>query len=103
MALTPEPVVLASASSARAALLRAAGIDFTIEPADIDEDRTKRDSRRAGASATDCARELAREKAINVSRRRPQALVIGGDQLLAIGTEWFDKPGDLAADDQRLR
>ena len=33
MASTPERIILASASTARAALLRAAGVDFTIEPA----------------------------------------------------------------------
>jgi septum formation protein len=38
---------------------------------------------------------LATEKACAVSRRDPEALVIGADQLLACGTEWLDKPRDL--------
>jgi septum formation protein len=103
MASTPERVVLASASTARAALLRAAGIDFAIEPADIDETGLKDDSRRAGGSAIDCAAALAWAKAVHVSNRDRKALVIGGDQLLAMGSQWFDKPRDLSEAADHLR
>lgn len=97
MAPTAEPLILASASTARAALLRAAGVAFAVEPAAIDEAGLKRTAREAGHSAMECAVGLAVEKALCVSRRHPTALVIGGDQILAAGTEWFDKPSDLAA------
>ena len=90
-----EPVILASASTARAALLRAAGVDFTIVPAQIDEAPLKHAAKRAGISATECAIALAIEKARYVSHRAPRALVIGADQILASGAEWLDKPGDL--------
>lgn len=96
MAATVERLILASASPARAALLRAAGIDFTIEPADIDEARLKREMRQAGDSALDCALALAMEKAGVISGRSRAALVVGADQILAAGAEWFDKPRDLA-------
>lgn len=96
MAATPERVVLASASTARAALLRAAGIGFAVEPAAIDESRLKDNARRAGDPPIRCALALAAEKACAVSRRHPEALVIGGDQLLAAGADWFEKPRDLA-------
>src|SRR5437763_10159077 len=96
MAATAKRIILASASAARAALLEAAGVDFAIEPAAVDEARLKRASRQAGDSAISCASALAAEKAYIISRRHPKALVIGADQILAIGTEWFDKPGDLA-------
>jgi Maf-like protein len=86
MAPTAEPIVLASASTARAALLRAAGVDFSIEPATVDEARLKRGSRWAGESAIDCARSLANAKAHCISIRHPTALVIGADQILASGS-----------------
>src|ERR1700676_1993945 len=95
MAATPEPVILASASAARAALLRAAGVDFLVEPAAVDEARLKRAARAAGDSAIECAMALATEKACCISPRHPAALVIGGDQILVAGTEWFDKPAHL--------
>src|SRR5436853_2371550 len=90
----PEPLILASASSARAALLRAAGIRFEIEPAEIDEGRIKRLARVTGDTAIACALALAVEKARAVSARNPGALVIGADQILVTGEDWFDKPAD---------
>ena len=100
MVLPPETtpsgrIVLASSSAARAALLRAAGVDFAIEPAAIDEVATKQEARRSGESAVACAIVLATEKACAVSRRDPAALVIGADQVLVSGVEWLDKPNDL--------
>ncbi len=62
----------------------------------------KQRARQAGDSAIDCAIALATEKACHVSRRFPTALVIGADQILAAGSEWFDKPGDLAAAREQL-
>ncbi|MFZ2008221.1 MAG: nucleoside triphosphate pyrophosphatase [Stellaceae bacterium] len=103
MALTPETLILASASSARAAMLRAAGVEFDIEPADVDEAGIKRERREAGRDAVACALALAEEKARSVAARHPSALVIGGDQILVAGNEWFDKPADLAAAATQLR
>lgn len=103
MALTPRPIVLASASTARAALLRDAGIDFTTDPADIDETAIKCEHRTRGADAEACALALAAAKAAVVARRHPEALVIGADQLLVCGGKWFDKPRDLAEAAEHLR
>jgi septum formation protein len=91
MALTPERLILASASTARAAVLRAAGLASAI-----DEGAVKRDMRAAGRPVITCAGALAAAKSQAVSRRFPAALVIGGDQLLVCGDEWFDKPRNLA-------
>lgn len=99
----PERVILASASSARAALLRAAGIDFGIDPALIDEARIKRLARATDDTPAACAMALAVEKARIVSARHPEALVIGADQILVAGDEWFDKPGNLDAARAQLR
>jgi septum formation protein len=96
MVATAEPIILASASAARAMLLRAAAIDFSVEPATIDEAQLKRAARKISDSALGCASALATAKACFVSRRHPEALVIGADQILAAGMEWFDKPGNLA-------
>lgn len=90
----PEPIVLASASTARAALLRAAGVAVEIECAALDEDEIKIAFRREGRSATDCATALAEAKAKRVAQRRAGALVIGADQILSCEGVWFDKPKD---------
>jgi septum formation protein len=98
-----EPIILASASVTRARLLEAAGVAFSIEPADIDETAIKRAAREAGRSAMTCALALATEKALHVSRRHPETLVIGADQILLAGDEWLDKPGSLAEARAQLR
>jgi len=102
MASTPE-LILASASTARAALLRAAGVPLAIEPADIDEAIIKREHRETGRDALACAAALAEAKARAVAARYKEVLVIGADQILVADDEWFDKPGDLTAAAAQLR
>jgi len=98
-----ERLILASASTARAALLAGAGLDFTIVPSAFDEDAVKREALRRGDSPVTCVELLAVAKASAVSRLHPGALVIGADQLLATDTCWFDKPRDLEAARGQLR
>jgi septum formation protein len=97
-----KPLVLASASAARSRLLREAGVTVVVDPADLDEGALKAAHAEAGASPGDCAMALAICKARTVAGRHPGALVIGADQLLALGDEWFDKPRDLPAARQQL-
>ena len=92
-----ETLILASASSSRAALLTAAGVDFRVEPAGIDETALKRVCRDQRRTPAECALALAEAKAQSVSRRHQRALIIGADQILVCDGEWFDKPADLAA------
>ena len=97
--LGKDPLVLASQSKARQALLANAGIAFESDPADIDE-RTVQES--SGLLAPgDVAGCLAREKAKSVSIRRPARFVLGADQTLAQGGRIFNKPaGRVQAADQ---
>ena len=88
------PLVLASAAAARAAMLRAAGVAFSIEPARVDEGAVKDAMRAEDPDGRETARMLAALKARRVSASAPGAFVIGGDQLLVCGDEWFDKPVD---------
>ncbi|MGQ0676951.1 MAG: Maf family protein [Rhodospirillales bacterium] len=90
---------LASASKARAALLRQAGIEPRIEPAGIDEGEIKASLRARGADAAQAVEALAELKATRVSRRHAGALVLGADQMLACEGQWSDKPRDM--DDAR--
>jgi len=96
--------VLASASTARAGLLAAAGIDFRIEPAELDEGLLKQVCRARGRDAAECALALAEAKARQVAERCGRAaVVIGADQLLVRGGVWFDKPADLRQVRTQLR
>ena len=97
-ALTREHsgLILASASKSRARLLLGAGLSFTIDPADINEDLVKISFQESGRKAYEAALRLAEDKALKVSEKEPNAVVIGADQILHCDGLWFDKPGDLA-------
>lgn len=90
-------LILASGSATRAALLREAGLDFTIQPAPVDEAGLKEAAQAEEIPPADAAILLAEAKAARVARREPEALVIGADQLLVCEGRWFDKPEDLPA------
>ena len=98
-----RPLVLASASTARAEMLRRAGIEAVIDPADIDEAAIKRAARARGDSVERAAAALAEAKALSVAARHQAAIVVGADQMLECDGRWFDKPGDRAAALQQLR
>lgn len=100
--LGKAPLVLASKSPARRALLAGAGLPFEVIAADIDERAVEAPLRAAGASAEAVAAHLARGKALAVASSAPQRLVLGADQVLALGNEIFSKPKDLAAAQTQL-
>jgi septum formation protein len=94
--------VLASASRARRELLAAAGVAFTVDPADVDEPALRR-SLQAGTAPAKIAELLARAKAEDVGTRHRDSLVIGADQVLAFGDEILSKPGDAQGARATLR
>lgn len=99
----PDSIVLASASPFRKALLRNAGLVFDIQPARLDERAIEAPFARTGATPEDIALVLAEAKALDVSERRPDALVIGCDQTLSLGDEVLHKPIDMEGARRRLR
>jgi len=87
-------LILASASTGRADILRGAGLTFRQVSADVDE-RALEAATLGGNSKMDggeLAQILARAKAMEVSARFPQAVVIGVDQVMECDGELFHKP-----------
>ncbi len=90
-------VILASASRIRAALLEKAGLQFSVHPADIDEDLLKeRYFVEPDPLMHELALKLSEEKARAVSLIYPDHHIIGADQLLVLKDEIFSKPGTPA-------
>jgi septum formation protein len=83
-------LVLASASPRRQELLRNAGFEFTVQPADVDE------TMHPGESAKAMVERLAREKAETVLRSLggKKQVVIGADTTVVAGKEVLAKPAD---------
>jgi septum formation protein len=93
--LADRPLVLASRSAIRQAILRDAGIPVEVEPADIDERAIEEASAARDAGAI--AALLAHEKARTIAARHPGWLVLGADQTLALGEQRFAKPADRSS------
>ena len=87
-----EPLVLASGSATRAAMLRAAGLLFEVVVPRVDEDALKEALLAEERSARDIADALAELKAARVSAKRPGALALGCDQTLSCDGRLFSKP-----------
>lgn len=95
-------ITLASGSQSRRAVLTAAGVEAAMVKPNVDETAAKAAFRADKMSVRDQAMQLAELKSVKVSMREP-GLVIGCDQMLSLGGEAFDKPGDLAAARAHLR
>lgn len=92
-------IVLASASRARREMLAAAGVPFTIDPANLDEIALRNAllAEKKSVAPAHIAEALARAKAEDVSGRHGGSLVVAGDQVLAFGPELLTKAKDQAA------
>lgn len=85
-------LVLASSSEVRASILRNAGFETTIVPARIDEESIRASLVSEGATTRDIADFLAESKALKISARTPDTMVLGADQVLDLKTQLFSKP-----------
>ncbi len=92
-----EPLILASASRARRDLLLGAGLFIEIRPAEVNERLIEAAALTRGATPSDIALYLAREKALDVSKREKGRYVLGADQTLDFDGTTFHKPSDRNA------
>jgi len=88
-------IVLASGSASRRTLLENAGLAFDVQPAAFDEVAARLALAGSDVTPGDVAEVLARGKAEAVSAQAGDAIVIGGDQILALGDEIFEKPDGI--------
>ncbi|HMO74459.1 MAG TPA: Maf family protein [Sphingopyxis sp.] len=77
-------LLLASQSGGRAAMLRAAGLDFDTTAAHVDEEALTAALQAEGQTARNIADALAEAKAVKISSRLPGVTVIGADSTLAL-------------------
>jgi septum formation protein len=88
-------LILASGSESRKRMLKAAGIAFeTVFPV-VNEDETKAALIAKKTAPGEIAAALAELKAMTVSKRRPDAIVLSADQLLVCDGTFYDKAKDL--------
>lgn len=93
------PLILASASPIRRAMLDAAGVRYRAAVASVDESALKRQL----DDPPHIAIELAKAKALDVSAREPGNWVIGSDSVVSVAGRLFDKPRDRDEAAEHLR
>jgi septum formation protein len=92
-------IVLASKSASRRSMLAAAGVEFEVRPAAIDERALE--ARLGAADPSEVARALAEAKALSVDAgARP---VLGSDSVVSVDGRRFDKPASRAQAAEHLR
>jgi len=94
--MNPPRLILASASPRRAELLRGLGLRFHVVPSDAAEAHNEQ------LTARELCQLNAYRKARAVAKRIPDALVLGADTLVYLGTRFFGKPANLAEAEQML-
>jgi nucleoside triphosphate pyrophosphatase len=89
-----DPLVLASKSSSRYALLAAAGLEVEVFSPEIDERAVEERYFAEGGSIDGLALRLAQAKAVTASSLRMGAYCLGADQTLTVGGRLLHKPHD---------
>ncbi|MWB76934.1 septum formation protein Maf [Pseudooceanicola sp. 216_PA32_1] len=87
-----QDLILASGSAIRAQMLRNAAVPFRVQPARVDEEALRQSLDAEGTPPRDMSDALAEMKAQRVSAKAPGSMVIGCDQILALGKTVFAKP-----------
>lgn len=90
-----DPLILASKSASRRALLAAAGLPAKSVAVDIDERALEDRFLGGGGSLEELAAELAQAKALAASALHPEAYCLGADQTLTLEDRLLHKPRDL--------
>ncbi|MEJ2885325.1 Maf family protein [Actinomycetospora aeridis] len=93
-------LVLASASPARLAILRGAGVEPLVEVSDVDEDGLVAelgDQATPADTVSALALAKARTVAVRVAAAVPECVVVGADSMLFLDGEMVGKPGSVDA------
>jgi len=93
--MTKPKLILASTSRFRKSLMENAGLTFGVQAPQIDEREISGPMETTNEDPRKIAEALAAAKALDVSRKFPDAYVIGSDQTMALGSQMFHKPKDL--------
>jgi septum formation protein len=99
----PDNLLLASTSATRLALLVSAGLPVETQKPNVDERAVEAAARHERLDPPALAGRLAAEKALAVSRRHPERIVLGADQVLDCDGDIFHKPADRASAKDHLQ
>jgi septum formation protein len=85
-------IILASKSGVRKTILDKYKIDNEVIVSNVDEDEVKESLIAEGASPLEISKNLAEIKSIQVSKKKPNQLVLGADSIISLKNELINKP-----------
>ena len=85
-------IILASKSGVRKTILDKYKIDNEVIVSNVDEDEVKESLIAEGASPLEISKNLAEIKSIQVSKKKPNQLVLGADSVISLKNELINKP-----------
>ncbi len=91
-----EKIILASKSEVRRKILEENGINFNVEPSNVDEDSVKKSLIKDGANPEIISKNLAELKANKISQKRINEIVLGADSIIDLNGEIISKPTNRA-------
>tara|TARA_B100001175_G_C19130000_1_gene458465 strand:- start:9 stop:596 length:588 start_codon:yes stop_codon:yes gene_type:complete len=89
-----EKIILASKSKVRKKILQESGINFFVEPSNVDEDIVKESLLKAGATPEIISKNLAELKSTKISQKKKNILVLGADSVIDLNGEIISKPSN---------
>lgn len=95
-------LILASQSKSRQSMLKNSGVEYRAIPADLDEENIMATLESEGASSGQIALELAKAKAMFISKQHPNDYVIGSDQVLSMDEVLYSKANNKTEAIERL-
>ncbi len=102
--MTDKPcIILASGSQGRQDMLRKAGLPFHAIPADIDEEAIIARLTAENRDIKFITAQLATDKALHISTKHPDTLVIGSDQTLEFEGNLLSKAANTAEAQEKLK
>lgn len=85
-------LILASSSGIRKTILEKYNFDILVHPPNIDEDEIKNSLLQENATPKEVSETLARLKAVKISGKYRDQIVLGADQVLSFEGKIFNKP-----------
>ncbi len=90
-----KPFILASKSKSRHALLKNAGLNFTTTSPLCDEELVKKNLLKKTINKRNLAIQLAKAKALSVSLKQPDCLVVGSDTIIVFKDKIINKAKNI--------
>jgi len=89
-----KDLILASSSGIRKIILEKHNFNISVHAPNVDEEEIKKSLLLENAKPKEVAETLARLKAVKVSGKYNDQIVLGADQVLSLGGRIFNKPKD---------